>query len=184
MQRTSAPNIAGAPLPQRARGFWRARFQATREGAESFLERERGQLPLWLAVGFGIGIAAWFAFDGPRAWAAILCLGLSMALAGFAAAGGRLERSVGWLGIAVTAGCGLIWLRSAWVAEPRLQRPIVTSFEATVERVEPIASKGDLRLTLAPADIALPSRVRVSIKADGSPGPARSTSANGPPRNP
>jgi hypothetical protein len=32
---------------------------------ESFLERERGQLPSWLVVGFGAGIASWFALDGP-----------------------------------------------------------------------------------------------------------------------
>ena len=64
MQRTSAPNIAGAHLPQRARGYWKARFSATREGVERFLERERGQLPLWLVVGFGAGIASWFA-PGP-----------------------------------------------------------------------------------------------------------------------
>src|SRR5512147_1578910 len=31
MQRTSAPNIAGALLPQRARGYWTVRFHATRD---------------------------------------------------------------------------------------------------------------------------------------------------------
>ena len=53
MQRMSAPNIAGAHLPQHARGYWKARFDAAREGAEAFLERERGQLPIWLVIGFG-----------------------------------------------------------------------------------------------------------------------------------
>jgi len=73
-----------------------------------------------------------------------------MAVAGFAFEGGRLARSIGWLGLTIAAGCALIWLRSQWVAEPRLQKPVVAAFEATVERVEPIASKGDLRLTLLP----------------------------------
>jgi len=136
---------------------------------ESFLERERGQLPLWLAVGFGTGIATWFAFAGPAAWVAILCVGLGMAVAGFAFEGGRLARSIGWLGLTIAAGCALIWLRSQWVAEPRLQKPVVAAFEATVERVEPIASKGDLRLTLLPRGASLPPRVRISIKADGAP---------------
>ena len=136
---------------------------------ESFLERERGQLPLWLAVGFGTGIGAWFALDGPMAWAGVICLGLGMAVGGFAFDGGRLERSLGWFGLAMVLGCGLIWLRSASVAAPRIERPIVTAFEAKVERVEPLAARGDVRLTLAPADSSLPPRVRVSIKAETAP---------------
>ncbi len=169
MQRTSAPNIAGAHLPQRARGYWKARFSATREGVERFLERERGQLPLWLVVGFGAGIASWFALDRPADWIAVICLGAGLALAGFALEGGRLERAMGWLGLSLAVGCSLVWLRSEWVEAPRLERPLVVSFEADVERVETLASKGDLRLTLASADPALPSRVRVSIKADDAP---------------
>ena len=35
----SAPNIAGAHLPQHARGYWKARFDKAREGVEAFLER-------------------------------------------------------------------------------------------------------------------------------------------------
>lgn len=169
MQRTSAPNIAGAHLLQRARGYWTVRFHATREGVESFLERERGQLPSWLVVGFGVGIASWFALDGSGEWSAVLCLGAGLAIAGFLLEGGRLERAIGWLGLALALGCGLIWLRSEWVRAPRLERPMVTTFEAKVERVEPIASKGDLRLTLAPLESTLPDRVRVSTKAETAP---------------
>jgi competence protein ComEC len=136
---------------------------------ESFLERERGQLPLWLAVGFGAGIGSWFALDGASAWAAILCLGVAMGICGFTLDGGRLERSVGWFGLAMALGCGLIWLRSEWVAAPRLGRPRVATFEGTVERAQPLAARGDLRLILAPADPSLPPLVRVSIKANAAP---------------
>jgi len=169
MQRTGAPNIGSSHLPQQARGYWRARFHATREGVEGFLERERGQLPLWLAVGFGAGIGTWFAFSGPSAWAAVICFGLGMAIGGFALDGGRLERAIGWFGLAMALGCGLIWLRSDWVAAPRLERPKVVTFEAAVERVESIAAKGDLRLTLRPDDPSLPPKVRVSIDAETAP---------------
>jgi competence protein ComEC len=75
MQWTSAPNIAGAPLPQRARGYWRARFSAAREGIEAFLEVERAQLPPWFVVGFGTGIGAWFALETPTQWLALVVLG-------------------------------------------------------------------------------------------------------------
>ena len=165
----SAPNIAGAHLPQHARGYWKARFDASREGVEAFLERERGQLPLWLVVGFGAGIASWFALDGVREWSAVLCLGVAMAIAGFASDGGRLERSVGWFGLALALGCSLIWARSEWVAAWKLDRPTITTFIAHVERVEPLPAKGDLRLTLKPSVDDLPPRVRVTLKADGAP---------------
>ena len=101
----SAPNIAGAHLPQHARGYWKARFDAAREGAEAFLERERGQLPIWLVIGFGAGIACWFTLDSPREWLAVLCLGAVMAIVGFAFDGGRLERAFGCLGLALALGC-------------------------------------------------------------------------------
>jgi competence protein ComEC len=145
------------------------RLHGTRGGIESFLERERGQLPLWLAVGFGAGIGGWFALDSPMAWSGLLCLGFAMALGGFAFDGGRLERSVAWFGLAMALGCGLIWARSQSVAAPRLDWPRVTAFEARVERVEPLAARGDLRLTLAPLDPKLPPRIRVSITAETAP---------------
>src|SRR5213082_1129955 len=61
MQWTSAPNIGEAPLPQRARGYWKVRFSALHGELERLLEAERAQLPPWFVVGFGSGIAGWFA---------------------------------------------------------------------------------------------------------------------------
>ena len=76
---------------------------------------------------------------------------------------------MGWLGLAIALGCGVIWLRSESVAAPRLERPLVTSFDGVVESVQPLAAKGDVRLTLATVDPKLPPRVRVSLKADEAP---------------
>ena len=165
----SAPNIGLAPLPQRARRFWETHFSGLRESVEAFLERERGQLPPWFVVGFGTGIVAWFALDRPRDWVAFLCVTAALALAGFALKGGRAERAAGWFGLAMMLGCGLVWARAQYVAAPRLERPRVTEFAATVERVETRTAKGDLRLTLAPADSSLPPRIRVSLKQDKAP---------------
>ena len=165
----SAPNIAGAHLPQHARGYWKTRFDAAREEVEAFLERERGQLPIWLVVGFGAGIACWFALDGQREWIAILCLGAAMAIAGFAFDGGRFERAVGWLGLALALGCAVIWGRAEWVSAATLPRPIVTTFVAKVERVEPLPARGDLRLTVLPVGSELQNRLRVSLKSEGAP---------------
>ncbi len=165
----SAPNIAGAPLPQRARGFGKARIGAAREALEGVLERERAQLPPWFVVGFGGGIAAWFLLDQAHEWAAFLCFAAATSVAAFLAHGGRAERALAWFSLAMALGCAAIWVRSEWVASPRLERPLVTSFDAVVERVEPRPAKGDLRLTLRPTTGKLPPRVRMSIKADGAP---------------
>src|SRR5688572_23272542 len=169
MQRTSAPNIAGAPLPQRARSYWGAHFRAALEGLERLLEAERTQLPPWLAVGFGGGVAAWFALGEPQDWAAFLCIAAALALAGFGFGSGRAGRALGWFTLAATLGCALIWARSVWLASPRLERPLVTEVTGRVEAVDHLAAKGTFRLLLRTADSALPPRVRVSIDNEGVP---------------
>ena len=163
MQRTSAPNIAGAPVPQHARGYWTGRLSVIREGAESFLERERAQLPPWIAVGFGTGIASWFGLGSANQWVAFLCLAVGLAVAGFGLGHGRFERALGWFALSAAVGFVFIWVRADWVAAPRLERPQVVSFEGQVERVETLAARDSVRLTLATDGEALPPRVRVNI---------------------
>jgi len=165
----SAPNIAGAPLPQRARSYWRARTTALGERLERLLEAERAQLPPWLVVGFGTGIAAWFALGRPLDWAAFLCLAVGLGLSGFVVGRERSGRALGCFALAAAFGCALVWARAEWVAAPRLDRPVIAALEAKVERVEPMVAKGTVRLTLAPGDPALPPRVRVSVDEDKSP---------------
>ncbi|MDP9422237.1 MAG: ComEC family competence protein [Pseudomonadota bacterium] len=138
-------------------------FSAISGQTESFLERERAQLPLWFAVAFAAGIAAWLWLGRPEAWAAFIALALGMGLAGMSAGPSRTGRAMLFGGLALAAGCALIWWRSEHVAAPRLERPLVVSLEARIERVESRAAKGDLRLTLAPADKQLPPRIRVSL---------------------
>ena len=166
MQWTSAPNIGEAPLPQRARGYWKARFSAFHEELEKLLEAERAQLPPWFVVGFGSGIAAWFALDNQRNWAAFLCIGAALSLIGFVLGSGRTGRALGWFAIAATIGCALIWALSAWIAQPRLERPVIAEFTARVESVDHLAARKTARLMLAPGDPALPPRVRVSVDED------------------
>ena len=169
MQRTSAPNIGQAPLPQRARSYWRERSRATLEGLERLLEIERTQLPPWLAVGFGSGIAAWFALGRPHDWAAFLCIGAALAMIGFGLGSGRAGRGLGWFALAATLGCAAIWIRAEWVAAPRLDRPLIAEVTGRVEVVDHLAAKGTLRLTLQTSDPALPPRVRISIEREDAP---------------
>ena len=166
MQWTSAPNIGEAPLPQRARGYWKARFSAAREVLEQRLEAERAQLPPWFVIGFGSGIAAWFALGSPAEWKAFLCFAAGSAVAGFILIPGRAGRALGWFALAATLGCALIWARAEWVAQPRLERPVVTEVSAKVQSVEHLAARDTVRLLLEPDDSSLPARVRVSIDED------------------
>jgi competence protein ComEC len=158
-----------APLPQRARSYWKTRISALHEELEGLLERERAQLPPWLVIGFGSGIAAWFALDQRVQWAAFLFVAAGLALAGFILVAGRSGRALGWFALAATIGCALVWARSAWVEQPRLSRPVVTDVAARVESVDYLAARQSVRLTLAPHDPALPPRVRVSVDQDDFP---------------
>jgi competence protein ComEC len=173
MDWTSAPIIEDAPLEPAHRRFlppeilsW---ISAISGRIEAFLERERAQLPLWFVAAFGAGIAAWLWLPGPRQWTAVLILSLGIAIAGYAGGRSRGWRALLLGGMAVAAGCALIWWRSEWVASPRLERPLVTTFLAKVEKVESRAAKGDLRLTVAPSNADLPPRVRVSFPESGAP---------------
>jgi competence protein ComEC len=163
MQVEAAPNIAVGPLPQGGVSSWLGRLTIYRAAIEEWLERERGQLPPWFVVGFGTGIATWFALDGARGWLALLLGSAGLAIVGFVARGGRAERAIGWFTLAAALGCALIWARSEWVAQPRLVRPIVVSFAGRVDRVEQLLAKDQVRLTLAPSEANLPPRVRVTV---------------------
>src|SRR5690348_4584062 len=166
MQWTSAPNIGEAPLPQRARGYWKKRFSAAGEGLEKLLEAERAQLPPWVVVGLGSGIAAWFALAGPRQWQAFLCLGAAVALAGFAFGRERGGRALGWFGLAATIGGALVWARSVAVEQPRLGRPTVAQLTGTVESVDHLAARQSTRVVLRPDGAGVPPKLRLSIDDD------------------
>jgi competence protein ComEC len=165
MDWVSAPNIEDAPLPPGARTAWFRRPERARHRIESFLEAERGQLPLWAVAAFGAGIALWFALPDPRQWAGLLSFAGGAALLGFTSVPGRAGRAMGWFALALAAGCALVWLRSERVAAQRIERPRIAEFSARVEKVEALTAKGDLRLTVAPLDGDLPPQLRVSMPA-------------------
>ena len=169
MDWVSAPNIEDASAEPAEGRYFQRRAAALFDRVELFLESERSQLPLWFTVAFGAGIAAWLGLGTPGQWMAFIAGALGIAAAGAAIGDTRLGRSLAFAGVAMAAGCALIWWRSVDVAAERLDRPQVVTFDATVEKVEPRASKGDLRLTLAPTDDGLPPRVRVSMPEEGAP---------------
>ena len=169
MDWTSAPNTVDAPLEPARSSFLAQRFSAVSGQIEQFLEVERAQLPLWFAVAFGTGIAAWLCLPGEREWAAFVALAIGLAFAGLTLGPARSGRALLLGGVAMAAGCALIWWRSETVAAPRLNRPVIATFEAGVERVETRAAKGDLRLTLGTSAAGLPPRIRISFPGENPP---------------
>ena len=122
-------------------------------------------MPLWLPVALGCGIAAWFNLASPALWIAFICWCAAVVL--FVVMRGResrTESALFWFCLFAALGCGLIWLRSFQVVAPVLERPIVTSFNAEIERVEPVLARDMVRLVLVTGkDSQLPPRVRVNV---------------------
>jgi competence protein ComEC len=142
---------------------------------ETWLDVERDQLPLWLPVLTGGGIAAWYALMDPAAWMAFMAGMAALALTGLAI-GLKRRLAVVLLvaGLAACMGCGLAWWRAESVATSVLVRPVMAQFAARVERIEMRGSDKGIRLMLRPIEAPqLPSRVRVSVKVGDLPADLR-----------
>ncbi len=138
---------------------------------ESWLEAERDQTGLWAPVMLGGGIAAWFLLPNPAMWAGFMLVACGLAAFGaLAGQGARWGRALLVGGLLLAGGCGLIWGKSAWVAAPVLERPVVTSFSAKVERVDILAARERVRVVVTPlARPDLPPRFRVNIREKDAP---------------
>ncbi|RXZ32143.1 ComEC/Rec2 family competence protein [Sphingomonas desiccabilis] len=138
---------------------------------ERWLEAERDQLPLWMPVALGTGIAAWFVLPNVSSWMAFLLGALGVGASGIAfPPAGRLGRIVAGAGLLAALGCALVWWRAERVAAPVLARAGVFAFTARVERVEPLPARELVRLRLAPVGAStLPPLVRVNVPQDAVP---------------
>lgn len=141
-------------------------LQSGLSAAENWLWYERESLLCWLSVAFAGGIALWFLLPGVECWVGILLISSGLGCSGLLVKN-RLDvlgSVLAGLGFAMAAGCAVIWIKSAVVAAPVLERAVTLQFTADVERVEELAAKEQFRLLLIPeAGQGLPPRVRVSI---------------------
>jgi len=161
-----APSTRPRPLQTLAMQVVRARH-----ALEHGLEAERDQLPLWLPVALGAGIAGWFVLDDPAQWiAAMLALG-GVALAAIAIGhGGRASRAVALAAGLAALGLGLAWWRASYVAEPVLARPAIIQLTAQVESVETLPARALVRVRLTPiAAEAVASSPRANCNRERSP---------------
>jgi competence protein ComEC len=153
-----APSIAAWPLQT-------GRLAPLGERLERLAEAERDQLPLWLPIGLGLGIAAWFALPDADAWTAFL-LGAVALAAGFGAAawGSRWGRGLAIFSLTAALGCGLVWAKAERVSSPVLERARMAEFTARIEAVQKLPARRTVRLTVAPLGAGdLPPRLRINI---------------------
>lgn len=161
------------PVGAHGRGSPLARIPAR---LEAWLEAERDQLPLWLPVMLGLGIASWFLLPDRANWLAVIAGALGLSLAAVAVGlGRRAGLAMLVAGLAIAAGCALVWGKAERVSAPVLTRPVIASFTAHVERVQQLAAKDSVRVVLRPIGAPeLPPRLRVNIaSADAPAGLAR-----------
>ncbi len=143
-----------------------ARMASPFVSLESWLEKERDRLPLWLPVGFGAGIAIWEGFwDG--ALLAVALISCALLLCGFLASKGSRLRIIAILSsITIAAGYAAISAKSQMVAAPILQNITITRFYARIEKVDMLPARDVVRLQLATDGHAdLPRRIRVNLSS-------------------
>ena len=161
----SAPSIAVEPLQtSRLAVIW-GRLPGLGARIEERLDREREQLPVWLPVGLGLGVAAWFWLPDARSWTAFALVAAALAIAPIALAPGtRRGRALAIFALAATLGCINIWSRAERASAPRLERERAAEFGASIEAVQPLPAEEKVRILLAPiGEPRLPPRLRVNI---------------------
>lgn len=131
---------------------------------ERLAEAERDQLPLWLPVGLGLGIAAWFVLPDEAAWIAFPLAALALGAGALAiGAGTRWARALAIFAAAGAIGCGLIWSKAERLAAPRIEWPRMAAFEGRIEIVRKLPARETVRLVVAPADPKLPPLLRINV---------------------
>ena len=155
-----APSIADQPLQTGLR----AGLHRLGQKIERLTEAERDQLPLWLPVGLGAGIAAWFALPDRNSWIAFLLAAGALFFACLGVSGTRWGRALAIFALAMASGCGLIWWKADRVESPRLERARLAEFAASVEGLQRVPAKQHVRLILRPLSAPdLPPKLRVNV---------------------
>lgn len=165
------PSMAFEPLQTSAALRQDGRATVLFSVMEHWLEREREQVPLWLPVGLGTGISAWFLLPNPFSWLAWCCLCGAMACAAMLLGEGtRVRALVLAAGVLGCAGCLIIWGKASIAGTPPLVRPVFVELQANVRSVESLPAQEAVRLVVAPVGRPdLPSIVRVNVDQKDAP---------------
>lgn len=141
---------------------------------EGWFEAERDQLPLWLPVAVGAGIALWFVLPSRlQWWTALAWLGAAAVAGAALSRGGRGGRALLIGALAVALGLALIWWRAELQPPAMPGGAAIPTIEARVERIEPLVARQLVRLRLTPLRvIADPAAARQQQQRQQRPRPA------------
>jgi competence protein ComEC len=163
-----APSIADRPRQTGRWEGWGRGFAKAGERLEARFDAERDQLPLWLPVGLGIGIAAWFALPDAHAWSAFLLAAGAFFFAALGlGAGTRWAKALAIFAFAAILGCAHIWWKAERVAAPVLEYAQMAEFTASIESTQRLPARETVRLVVRPqAPTGLPPKLRINIDAE------------------
>ncbi len=141
---------------------------------EAFLAARPFERGPWLAVGFGVGIAGWAVLPGPWQWAGFLALCGAAAVLGLTIDRegelGHLRAALIGMALMLAAGCTAIWVKSALVGEPGIDRPEVAWLQGRVLDRQEEGARDRVRLLLAAQvqghDRMLQVRVNLPLEND------------------
>ncbi len=165
------PSMAFPPRQTSLGGEVVAWVQVWFAAIETWLEAEREQIPLWVPIGLGVGVTAWFVLPDRLAWLAFCCVSLAIICAGSALpAGSRARRVLVGAGLLACMGCLLVWGKAMLVGEPPLRRATFTTVTGHVVSTRPVPADKMIRVIVKPDDApALPAMIRVNVADDDLP---------------
>lgn len=152
---------------------WRKRFDLSSglDRIEQFLGAAGVEQGPWAVVAFAAGIAAWFAAANAWQWLAVIVAGAGLAGGSLAllAVDGRfpfLRRATAVVGLAVAAGCALVWAKAALVGAEPIGRPVVSVIEGRVLAREEQPADHRVRLTVATREPDSGRAIKVRLNLD------------------
>ena len=141
---------------------------------ERFLAGQGFERAPWLAVAFGVGVAAWFALPMQAHWIVWLCGCAATVLGGLALDGGHGKAAGRWphlavaligVGLMMAAGCATIWAKSALSGTaPLASRGIYWMTARVIDREEqPALDRVRLRLAARLDHMQAPIEIRLNL---------------------
>ncbi|MDE2595310.1 MAG: ComEC/Rec2 family competence protein [Sphingomonadales bacterium] len=137
-------------------------------GLENFLARAAFDRAPWVAVGFAVGVGAWFVLPGQWDWLALLatCLAAALGTMALLRRDGQfpyVRQSLVLLALALAGGCIAVWSKSALVGTPAIPGPVAVELAGRVLTREEQPAEGRVRLVLATREPASGRAIRVRI---------------------
>lgn len=132
---------------------------------EHWLEEEREQLPLWVPVALGAGIAAWFTLPNRLGWLGFCCVMVALACAALVLpGGGRVRHVILAAALLACSGCLLVWGKAMAWGVPPLSQAVFVELTGEVRSVDRRPAQQMSRVLIRPVGMpGLPSLIRVNL---------------------